>query len=615
MYAGMYYFEQLFKMIFQTSITASILIILILIVRKFARSTLGIKFQYTLWFLVLLRLTIFKLPESTFSIFNMINKIGNNMLLLLPNKKVPFGSTIEQISNKSSTISNHDVILGSINSMDVSSNGFAASGFSSVTILSLIWFIVMLFIFTYIFFVYKKLKNKINSKIISNNAEFLSILKHCEDKMKIKKDIAIIETSIVKTPALFSYFKPVILIPKDVHKIISTDKLRYVFLHELSHLKRKDLVVNWIIIFLKVIYWFNPIVQYGLRKMKEDMEVCCDSLALSYTEDEEVKEYGFTIINMLGHFSKSVPLVGTTSIASNKSEVRRRIVMIKVFNKKAYRFSAMAVASLIVVGGIVLTDAKASSNFNEGRDNAVNVDKIDYSFVNDPNIIGRWQGVDFVENIEDFDVNNKKFKDDLFVKELNFTEDGKVSRTVFTWTKDHILNDADKTDSSYVIKDIDGETYMFFQWKSGDYTIRGMKPSYYVLKKVSSTPSLNTNISGQEVETKVDKIDYPFINDPEVIGKWESVDFVENMDNFNPDVKSWKGDLYLSNLTFDENGKIEDKNITWTKDLVLNANDKTASKYTIKEINGSKYMFFEWKNGDYTERGATPWYYVLKQVK
>ncbi|NRW28867.1 hypothetical protein DFH72_002552 [Clostridium beijerinckii] len=73
--------------------------------------------------------------------------------------------------------------------------------------------------------------------------------------------------------------------------------------------------------------------------------------------------------------------------------------------------------------------------------------------------------------------------------------------------------------------------------------------------------------------------------------------------------------MYLNNLIFDENGKIENKNITWTKDLVLNTSDKTASKYIIKEINGSKYMFFEWKNGDYIERGATPWYYVLKQAK
>ncbi|MFW2491613.1 M56 family metallopeptidase [Clostridium chromiireducens] len=614
MYTAMNFFNQLFKIVIQTSITASILICLILILRKFARNKLGIKFQYALWFLVILRLSIFKLPESDFSIFNIVDKVGNNILLLFSSTKSPFGNTLVEMSGEYSTIYNHDVILRSINSMDLGSNEVVNSNLSSANILSFIWFIGVLVISAYILYAYKKLSDKINGEIISDNDEFLSILSYCQNKMKTKKDVLLVETSIVKIPAIFGYFKPIILIPKGIQEIISADKLRYVFLHELSHLKRKDVFINWIIIFLKVIYWFNPVVQYGLRKMKEDMEVCCDSLALSYTEDEEVREYGFTIINIIDHFSKSVPLIGTTSIANNKSEVRRRIIMIKLFNKKAYRFSAMALASLLVISGIVLTDAKASPNFTSNKNKAVNVDKIDYNFVNDPNIIGKWQSVDFVDNIEDFDTKSKRFKGDLFVKELNFTEDGKVPKTVFNWTKNHILNAADKTDSSYEIKELDGATYMFFQWKSGDYTIRGMKPCYYVLKKVSSIPSLNTNMSGNEVETRVDKIDYSFINDSEAIGKWESVDFVEKIDNFNPDKKSWNGDLYLTNLIFEENGEIQDKNITWTKDLVLNSNKKTASRYIIKEINGSKYMFFEWKNGDYIERGATPWYYVLKQV-
>ncbi|WP_238917975.1 M56 family metallopeptidase [Clostridium sp. YIM B02555] len=612
MYAVMYYLSQLFKLILQTSITASILICLLLIFRKYSKGRLGIKFQYTLWFLVIFRLTIFKLPESPFSIFNIINGVGNNILLLFSNKTETFGTVLAQSRSQISSVDNHDVILRTINSMDFSTDKVMNSSLSGMNIFSFIWLIGVIFIFAYILFVYRGLRRKINNNGKSNNNELLSILKQCKNEMSIKKEIALVETSIVKIPALFGYFKPVILIPNNISKVIDVDKLRYIFLHELSHLKRRDIVINWIIIFLKVIYWFNPIIHYGFRKMKEDMEVCCDSLALSYTEDKEVKEYGYTIIEMIDKFSKSTPLIGTTSIVNNKSEVRRRIVMIKLFNKKAYRFSAMAVAALLLISSAVLTNARAASNINDS--NAAKVDKIDYAFVKDANIVGEWKSVDFVKNMEDFKVNTKQFTGDLYVKDISFTEDGKVPRTVFTWTKDHIINDVDKTDSSYVIKDIDGTTYMFFQWKSGDYTIRGMEPYYYVLQKVSSTPALDTNISGDKVETRVDKVDYPFINDTEVLGKWESVDFVENVDKFNPDKKAWNGDLYLKNLIFNENGKIEDKTITWTKDLVLDVNNKTASKYIIKEINGSKYMFFEWKNGDYRERGATPWYYVLKQV-
>ena len=45
-------------------------------------------------------------------------------------------------------------------------------------------------------------------------------------------------------------------------------------------------------------------------------------------------------------------------------------------------------------------------------------------------------------------------------------------------TKDQFLQQYE-----YLIKEIAGSKYMFFEWKSGDYTIRHMKPKYYVLKK------------------------------------------------------------------------------------------------------------------------------------
>lgn len=136
MYEFFYYLDQLFKIIFQTSITGSILICLILIFRRFYKERIGIKFQYALWFLVILRLTIFKLPESTLSMFNLINKLGKNILLLIPNREVHFGSMLEKGSSQASSMSNHDVILGTINSIDFSNNEINGYSLSGLTILS-----------------------------------------------------------------------------------------------------------------------------------------------------------------------------------------------------------------------------------------------------------------------------------------------------------------------------------------------------------------------------------------------------------------------------------------------------------------------------------------------
>ena len=127
-------------------------------------------------------------------------------------------------------------------------------------------------------------------------------------------------------------------------------------------------------------------------------------------------------------------------------------------------------------------------------------------------------------------------------------------------------------------------------------------------KKAHIPPTSYINEQGRIV----DKVDYPFVNDPKVIGGWKSVDFVREIKQFNPAEKSWKGDLFLNNLIFEEGGNIPRSKLTWTKGLVLS--DDTASKYIIREIDGSTYMFYEWKSGDYTIRYMKPFYYVLKKA-
>lgn len=105
-----------------------------------------------------------------------------------------------------------------------------------------------------------------------------------------------------------------------------------------------------------------------------------------------------------------------------------------------------------------------------------------------------------------------------------------------------------------------------------------------------------------------------FVNDPEVLGVWESVDFVRDMEDFIPGEKNFQGSLYLKKLVFNPKGKTDVSWFGWTKGVVMHlGGDHTASRYTIKEISGVKYMFFEWKSGDYIIRHQKPKYYVLKK--
>ena len=66
---------------------------------------------------------------------------------------------------------------------------------------------------------------------------------------------------------------------------------------------------------------------------------------------------------------------------------------------------------------------------------------------------------------------------------MTFFENGATSMPAWTWTRGYVLDHVDKTAAHYYIKTIAEATYLLFEWKSGDYTIRHQEPHYYVLRK------------------------------------------------------------------------------------------------------------------------------------
>ena len=254
------------------------------------------------------------------------------------------------------------------------------------------------------------------------------------------------------------------------------------------------------------------------------------------------------------------------------------------------------------------------------------VDKVDYPFVNDPDIIGAWKSVDFVEDIESFRPHQRSGRENLHLNRIIFLPQGKVRDHWWTWTSGLVLDEPNTTASQYEIREIDGATYLFLQWKSGDYIVRHMPPGYYVLQKVLPASVEFDPMFGEKAyipptsiideDGKIaDWVDYPFVDDPGVVGRWEAVDFVKEIADFDPESPQFAGELFLKELVFKENGKTATRWYTWTKGLLLHRRSKKASQYLVREIGHSTYMFLEWKSGDYTVRYMKPQYYVLRKVQ
>jgi hypothetical protein len=130
-----------------------------------------------------------------------------------------------------------------------------------------------------------------------------------------------------------------------------------VFLHELGHIKRNDILVSWCTTALQIAHWFNPFVWLAFHRMRVDRELACDALALSYARGEESQPYGRTIIKLLEQFGRSAWAPSVAGALENKKQLKERISMIAKF-KQTSRWPAFALSVFAGLAVITLTDAQ-----------------------------------------------------------------------------------------------------------------------------------------------------------------------------------------------------------------------------------------------------------------
>ena len=106
-------------------------------------------------------------------------------------------------------------------------------------------------------------------------------------------------------------------------------------LHELQHYKHKDAIANYLMNFAGVIYWFNPLVWYALKEMRNDREVACDTSVLKMLEEDAYEDYGNTLINFAEKISLT-PFPFAAGLGGNMKQMKRRIINIASYEKPTF---------------------------------------------------------------------------------------------------------------------------------------------------------------------------------------------------------------------------------------------------------------------------------------
>ena len=254
--------SSIYSWLIQASLHASLIIVLIIIVRRFFESQLKPGWCYLLWLILLCRLLMpvplsIELPEFLQSIHPL--KLSQN-----------YEATIQSAFDPQNSVSDQqlaqvypDTKIHSSDDSEIKSNLF------------FIWLCGFLLLAASHIRKLILTSKHVNGCGAINDRRILNSCASVKDKLGFNRNVEIKLSNQITGPASFGLLRPVILLPTSTFSLKQAD-LNLILEHELVHHKRFDIAIDSTMALFKAAHWFNPLFWLAHRLMRADCELSCD---------------------------------------------------------------------------------------------------------------------------------------------------------------------------------------------------------------------------------------------------------------------------------------------------------------------------------------------------
>lgn len=250
----LYVFENLIK----TTIVCSLGICLLLFLKRYLFKKFSKRFNYYIWLIIVFRMLLFLF---NYTIVYEVKEPKENAL----------GNNITQI--------------------DISTDN------NLMLYVAYLWLFVTIVIAVYTFIKYTRFKNLVVdvSYDIEDN-DINCIYKNLLKELNIKKKIELRGSDELISPEGMGLFKSYIFLPDYSY---SKSELTWILKHELMHFKNKDILIKFLVLSVRIIYWFNPLVYVMSNRVNLDCELCCDESVIYNCSFNDKKEYALALIKSI----------------------------------------------------------------------------------------------------------------------------------------------------------------------------------------------------------------------------------------------------------------------------------------------------------------------------
>lgn len=296
------------------SFSGSIIAIVLYAIKPFIKYRLSKTWQYYIWLAVILRMLIPYKPE--------ISLMGILYDMLESNS---------QIVNASANVP----MTGAIG---------AISKYIGITWLSIVVILILKKAISYLIYVRFI---KINRKIITDMNITQIFIEVCNE-MGIRRKIGLYSYKMINSPMLIGFIKPYIVLPENM--LHTTEGLKYVLTHEITHHKRKDFIYKWLIQIVSCIHFFNPVITLMKNTINKNCEFSCDEMVIRKLDNDSRKAYGSALIRTLeinAGYKQHTAI--SSMLCEDVKQIKDRLDVIKRYKHS----SKIIIAATFILTGVI----------------------------------------------------------------------------------------------------------------------------------------------------------------------------------------------------------------------------------------------------------------------
>lgn len=162
-------------------------------------------------------------------------------------------------------------------------------------------------------------------------------------QLGLKRTFQVRHSDQVRTAMVLGVWRPVLLLPPGEWEEL-------VVLHELNHLRRRDLEYKALLMAACWIHWFNPLVWWMSRVAGRNLELCCDEDVAGKENCAFRRRYSQLLLESA---AEGAGPVLSSRFGSGKEEVKARLTNLFVVKKRGRVLVWLALACALLVGGLV----------------------------------------------------------------------------------------------------------------------------------------------------------------------------------------------------------------------------------------------------------------------